>query len=78
MNTAFTFPKQVYPRHIKRIPRKLKKRVKQHCGVLWQNLTNGQRLWYFLEASNPKYKSFLIKQICSVNQINYKPQKTQQ
>ena len=51
-----------------RIPRKLKKKVKQFCGIHYKNLTNGQRLWYYMEVSNKNYKTFLIKMICK----NYK------
>lgn len=47
-----------------KLPRKLKKKVKKFCGIHWGGLTNGQRLWYYLEKSNPNYKSFLIKKIC--------------
>ena len=46
-----------------RIPRKLKKKVKSWCGDNWYNLTNAQRLWYYLEKSNPNYKRFLIKEV---------------
>ena len=51
-----------------KIPRKLKKKVKNFCGIHYDGLTNGQRLWYYLEKSNPNYKRFLIKRICE----NYK------
>jgi len=49
----------------KRIPRKLKKKVKAFCYVHWEDLTNGQRLWYYLGNSNKSYKAFLIKQLCN-------------
>lgn len=47
-----------------RIPRKLKKKVKKYCGVHWNNPTNGQRLWYYLDKINPDFKRFLIKLVC--------------
>lgn len=62
----FTAPNRISPFYgdIKKISRKLKKKVKNFCGLTWSSLTNGQRLWYYLEKSNPDYKRFLIKQIC--------------
>jgi hypothetical protein len=63
----FTAPKRIspfYDANIK-IPRKLKKKVKCFCGVHYKGLTNGQRLWYYMEKCNNDYKRFLIKQICS-------------
>lgn len=56
----FTMPKNRHKIH-KRIPRRLKKLVKSFCGSRWDRLTNGERLWYYLEHSNPDYKSFRIK-----------------
>lgn len=53
----------VYPDNIK-LPRKLKKKVKHYCWIHWVGLTNTQRLCYYMDKSNPDYKSFLIKQIC--------------
>ena len=47
-----------------RIPRKLKKQVKQWCGLSWDGNNNGARLWYYMEKSNPNYKRFLIKKVC--------------
>lgn len=47
-----------------RIPRKLKKKIKVWCGIHWGGLDNGQKLWYYMEQSNPNYKKFLIKKIC--------------
>lgn len=49
----------------KRIPRKLKKKVKRFCGIHWDGLDNGQRLWYYLEYKNYDYKRFIIKMICN-------------
>ena len=59
----FTFPIIFYKKH-RRIPRKLKKKVKNFCSIFWKSLNNNQRLWYYLEKSNPDYKAFLIKIIC--------------
>lgn len=65
----FTAPKQISPFYNDniKIPRKLKKKVKCFCGVHWKGLTNGQKLWYYMEKCNNDYKRFLIKQICSQN-----------
>jgi hypothetical protein len=78
LDLHFTAPKRVgvdafYPTNIK-IPRKLKKKVKQFCGVYWVGLTNAQRLWYYMETTNNEYKRFIIKQICRIgdNDISYK------
>jgi hypothetical protein len=62
----FTAPKVIYPFYKKdiKIPRKLKKKVKIFCGVHWQGLTNGQRLWHYMEKKNYDYKRYLIKIIC--------------
>ena len=63
----FTAPKRplspFYSHNIK-IPRKLKKKVKNFCGIHYDGLDNGVRLWYYLEKSNIKYRNFIIKQIC--------------
>lgn len=65
LNKHFTPPAKISPFYEKvRIPRKLKKKVKKFCRLSWENLDNGQKLWYYLEKSNPNYKKFLIKQIC--------------
>lgn len=48
-----------------KIPRKLKKKIKIYIGCHWQELTNGQRLWEYMEKDNGDYKSFLIKYICN-------------
>jgi len=47
-----------------KIPRKLKKKVKKYVNVHWKSLTNGQRLWHYMEKNNMNYKWFLIKKIC--------------
>lgn len=54
-----------YSHNIK-LPRKLKKKVKKWCGIYWPHISTGQALWYYMECSNPDYKTFLIKQICDV------------
>lgn len=65
LDKYFTAPKVISPFYGDvRIPRKLKKKVKVFCGVHWDGLTNGERLWYYMEKSNPDYKRFLIKKIC--------------
>ena len=61
----FTSPKRISPFYDVKIPRKLKKKVKMFCGVHWDGLTNGQRLWYYLEKQNNDYKRYLIKMICT-------------
>lgn len=65
LDNHFTRPEVVSPMYNDgRISRKLKKRIKKHCGVHWSGLTNGQRRWDYLGKTNPEYKQFLIKQIC--------------
>lgn len=60
----FTAPKIISPFYGNiRIPRKLKKKVKMFCGVHWHGLTNGQRLWYYMEKQNKNYKQYLINLI---------------
>lgn len=63
----FTAPKTISPFYNDKIkiPRKLKKKVKMFCDVHWDSLTNGQRLWCYMESSNPDYKRYLIKMICT-------------
>lgn len=63
----FTSPKWISPFYNNgvKIPRKLKKKVKCFCGIHYKGLTNGQRLWYYIESSNPDYKRYLIKMICT-------------
>jgi len=62
----FTKPTRVSPFYDDdtKIPRKLKKRVKKFCGIHYKSLTNGQRLWYYMEKSNPLYKRYIIKMVC--------------
>lgn len=65
LDKHFTAPEVISPFYDGvRIPRKLKKKVKSFCGKSWVPLTNGQRLWYYLEKRNKNYKRFLIKKIC--------------
>jgi hypothetical protein len=69
LDKHFVTPKNYPPFYNEvRIPRKLKKCVKEFCGVNWSNLSNSQRLWYYLEKSNPNYKRFLIKKIVMLSQ----------
>ena len=65
LDKYFTEPKVKSPFYGDvKIPRKLKKKVKIFCGLHWKGLTNGQRLWYYMEQSNNNYKRYLIKMIC--------------
>jgi len=52
-----------------KIPRKLKKKVKEYIGCHWPGLTNGQRLWHYMEKDNMEYKRFLIKKYVIVKDI---------
>jgi hypothetical protein len=61
MDKEIIFP---YYKNVKRIPRKLKKRIKAYCWVHWSSLTNEQRMWYYLGKINPKFKSFLLMELC--------------
>jgi len=47
-----------------KIPRKLKKKMKKLMYPHWQGLSNGQRLWHYLEFKSPKYKMFLMTTMC--------------
>ena len=69
LDKHFTAPKRLSPffdEHEK-IPRKLKKRVKGACGVQYNGISNGKRLWYALNKTNHDYTRFLIKKICEAN-----------
>lgn len=68
LNKHFTHPKNnKWGGEKKRIPRKLKKKMKSipeikdelQCDFL----TQWQVLWHYLEYSNPNYKRFLIKHV---------------
>lgn len=67
----FAAPKRLSPfyRENIKIPRKMKKKAKAYCGPLFRLLTNGQRLWLFMEKSNFEYKRFLIMQICKNSKL---------
>lgn len=61
---GFTEPKRMSPFYdVKRIPRKLKKKVKSFCAIHWDILEDNQRLWYYLEDININYKHFLIRRL---------------
>lgn len=65
LDKHFTAPETISPFYGEiRVPRKLKKKVKQWCRLSWKGNSNAARLWYYMEKSNPNYKRFLIKQIC--------------
>lgn len=69
LDRYFTKPEKISPFFdTTRIPRKLKKQVKKHCGVHWDALNNGQRLWLYLEHENLNYKRFIIKCICEAEE----------
>ena len=51
----------------KRLPRKLKKKMKKYCGIHWDLLSLGQRQWMYLGYVNQDYRRFLIKMICNGN-----------
>ena len=63
----YTLPKRnISPfYHNIKIPRKLKKKVKQYTH--WKGLTNGQRLWEYMEKDNMEYKHFLISEIIKID-----------
>jgi len=68
LDIHFTAPSVISPFYKEtKIPRKLKKKVKSWCGIHWTGLSNGQRLWYYLECKNKNYKRYLIKQMCIRN-----------
>lgn len=65
LDNHFTTPKVISPFYGDvKIPRKLKKKIKEYVGIHWGGQTNGERLWHYLETQNPTYKRFLIKKIC--------------
>lgn len=66
LDNHFTLPKRFGKQPFYgqcRIPRKLKKKIKNYVGIHWNGLNNGQRIWHYMEKSNPDYKRFLIKNI---------------
>ena len=65
-NKEFQIPNRISPfySNVKKIPRKLKKKIKKFTGCHYSDLTNEQRLWYYLEHKNKDYRDFLIHLIC--------------
>lgn len=65
MENKFTLPEIISPfyKDVKRIPRRLKKKVKAWCGLAWSSLTNEERLWDYLECKNNEYKECLISNV---------------
>ena len=61
----FTLPKIISPFYsdIKRIPRKLKKKIKAYMLCHYSSCTNEQRLWNYLEKTNNEYKQYLISNV---------------
>ena len=60
----YTAPKRISPFYThKRIPRKLKKKVKKYCGVHYGSAN--ESLWQYMEKDNREYKWFLISKMCS-------------
>lgn len=47
-----------------RIPRKLKKQIKQNCGIHWSLLDINQRYWLNLSIVNIKHRNYLISKLC--------------
>lgn len=68
LDKAFIAPKRISPFFDEsvKLPRKVKKQAKKFCGVHWDNLSNAQRLWYYMEVWKPDYKRFIIKQISNI------------
>ena len=65
LDKKFTVPKRLSPFYdIKRVPRKLKRLVKNCCGVHYNILSYNQRMWYYLGTINNDYKHLIITQIC--------------
>jgi hypothetical protein len=66
LNNHFTLNKKGlsnFSRYNK-VPRKLKKKIRNFCGIFYNSLEPKQRLWWYMEKSKPDYKRFLIKKIC--------------
>ena len=70
LDRHFTAPKVISPFYgeIKRLPRKLKKDLKNFFPIKLTYLTLGQQMWYRLTQTNPNYVRFLIKKICEYEQ----------
>jgi len=60
-NKEFQIPKniRIYS-DVKKIPRKLKKKIKKFSGCHYQDLDNNGKMWYYLEHKNKDYRDFLI------------------
>jgi len=63
-NKDFQIPKNIRFNSDIKIPRKLKKKIKKFAGCHYSDLTNGQRMWYYLEHKNRDYRDFLIFLVC--------------
>ena len=62
----FTAPKVYSPfTNHKRIPRKMKKRMKKFMSNFPYKLELNEKIWFWLEYTNPDYKRFLIKKLCN-------------
>ena len=64
--TAFTSPEHFPEKpfyNFKRMPRKLKKRIKKTLEATGSFLNINQKLWYLLEFENKAYRDFLISKI---------------
>lgn len=66
LDRRFIAPKTISPfyKYGIRIPRKLKKKVKNYTRINYPDKDNSARLWYYMENANPNYKRFLIIKIC--------------
>lgn len=55
--------------NVKRIPRKLKKKVKEFTGIHWNTSNLNSMLWYYLERNinTRKFKQSLINSIIKEN-----------
>jgi len=59
----YTAPKRISPFYThKRIPRKLKKKVKKYCGIHFGEVNSS--LCQYMGKDNLEYKQFLIHRIC--------------
>ena len=47
---------------VKRVPKKLKKKVKKVVGVYWNYNEKGNCLWYYLRKTNINYSKFIMNQ----------------
>ena len=67
--SAFTAPKDMRPKEYKRIPRKLKKRLKKQFPRVMSdpNHSWGVKLWYAQSYNNELYHRFFITTLCEIN-----------